>query len=135
MHQSPHVVFMDLAQCFACGRTIPPTAEVRRRRMQTGDVYRHGMFGGREEQYGLVALCISCDDAIEAEEQKWRVQRTNGVFVLVGILGTSLFLLNLRVPWWSALLGALLLAYSGVLWWSIATWAVICAVLAAAGVP
>jgi Ca2+/Na+ antiporter len=89
--------------------------------MQTGDAYRHGVFGGREEQYGLVALCTSCDDSIEAEEQKRRVQRTNGAFALVGILGMSLFLLNLGVPWWSAFLVTVLLACGGVLWWSIAT--------------
>jgi hypothetical protein len=123
-----------MTRCWECGRTIPPAERVRWRRTQVSDGYQHGLVGGSNAQYSQVPLCAPCDEAIEAEEQQWRVKRTNGVFTLAGVGGMTLLLVVLGVPGWPAFLASCGLAVARVLWWSIAMSLLLGAVLTGAGV-
>src|SRR2546426_5608772 len=127
-HNQPPVVVVNMAQCWQCGRYIPPGAEVRRRVLQTGVAYKRGLSGGRVDQYGPVSLCVTCDDAV-AEEERARAERstrrTRVVLVAIGGLWLTLFLHGMAVPWVLSLLVTGVLAYIGVLGRAIAAMVVL----------
>ena len=97
----PPVVVVNLAQCWQCGRYIPPGDEVRRRVLQTGVAYRRGLSGGRVDQYGPVSLCVTCDEAATAEERlrnERSTRRVRLVLIAIGGVWLTLFLHGMAVP-------------------------------------
>ena len=135
-HNQPPVVVVNMAQCWQCGKYIPPGAEVRRRVLQTGVAYRRGLSGGRVDQYGPVSLCVTCDDAV-AKEERARAERstrpTRIVLIVIGGVWLTLFLHGMAVPWVLSILVAGVLAYIGVLGRTIAAMFVVYYVLSMAG--
>lgn len=135
-HNQPHVVVVNMAQCWQCGRYIPPGAEVRRRVLQTGVAYRPS--GGRVDQYGPVSLCVACDEAVAEEERvqnERRTRRTRLILIVIGGLWLTGCLRGLGVPWLLAIATTGVLVYSGVLGRVIAAAWVVFYALAWAGMP
>ena len=137
-HNQPPVVVVNVAQCWQCGRYIPPGAEVRRRVLQTGVAYRRGPAGGRVDQYGPVSLCVACDEAVEEEERvrnERSTRHTRLILVVIGGLWLTGCLRGLGVPWLLAIATTGVLVYSGVLGRVIAAAWVVFYALAWAGMP
>ena len=137
-HNQPPVVVVNMAQCWQCGRYIPPGEEVRRRVLQTGVAYRRGLSGERVDQYGPVNLCVTCDEAVtEAErvQNERSTRRTRIVLIAIGALWLTGCLRGMGVPWLLAIATTGVLVYSGVLGRIIAAAWVVFYALAWAGIP
>jgi len=137
-HNQPPVVFVNMAQCWQCGRYILPGDDLRRRVLQTGVAYKRDPSGGRVDQYGPVNLCVACDEAVTEEEcvrNERSTRRTRVVLIAIGGLWLTGCLRGMGVPWLLAIATTGALVYSGVLGRIIAAAWVMFYALAWAGIP
>jgi hypothetical protein len=105
-----------MTRCWECGRTIPLAVHVRWRYAQTGDGYQYGLAGGRNEQYGKVAYCPTCDDARTAAQQALRVRDAKELAVGAGVLAVTVVGCAVGVPWALGILLACAVAYLRMVW-------------------
>ena len=105
-----------MTRCCECESTIPPPVRVRWRYGQTGAGFQYGWAGGRNEQYGKVAYCPTCDDARTAAQQALRARDVKELAIGAGVLAVTVVGCAVGVPWALGVLLACAVAYLRLLW-------------------
>src|SRR2546422_513447 len=123
MNHQPHIVIINITQCYACQRPLLPREGVQRRRLLTGDTV------GRARSlfpfvwcktvaahFQWVSLCQACTAAYDERVHAEQVHNGRKFAFWFGSLIMITYGCALGLPWWAGLTLVAVSTYFQLLW-------------------